>query len=304
MQLVDDRTKARHFSLAGCICGLTLLVGAGAASGQALRDGEPFPDFSGKELRSGQKLALSDLRGRVVLVEFWASWCGPCRREIPNIKRALEKFGDEGFEVIAISLDQKPSRTQAYIEENELDWHHVLDGAQLGRKHQIRGIPQMIVVGRDGHIISTRARGDALAKAVQTGLKQPISPEDRDRLAKSDFRRAGELEKAGRHLAAVRAYERIVKQFAGHELADAAHKQARSLRTDAKIGPQIKQAEQTERERETARTQCEQLLRTAYDHAVAGRTEAARSCYEQVVTDCPNSSMASVAKKGLAALDS
>jgi len=110
---------------------------------------------------------LSDLRGKVVLIDFWSSWCGPCRRENPNVVRAYNEFNSKGFEVFSVSLDSNKDKWLKAIEKDGLIWpNHVCDlkGWQnvASRAYGISSIPHTVLVGRDGIIVKTHLRGRAL----------------------------------------------------------------------------------------------------------------------------------------------
>lgn len=119
----------------------------------------------------GKERKLSDLRGKVVLIDFWASWCGPCRRENPNVVKEFEKYHEEGFEVFSVSLDKDAGRWAQAIEQDGLIWeNHVSDLAgwknAAAKAYGIQSIPHTILVGRDGKIVGTHLRGGALAQKL------------------------------------------------------------------------------------------------------------------------------------------
>ncbi len=112
----------------------------------------------------GTKVDLTSLKGKVVLIDFWATWCPPCREEVPNVVAAYKKFHDKGFEVIGISLDQSKEKLLAYTKENGMVWPQYFDGKgwenEISSKYGIDGIPAMWLVGKDGKVVSTNARED------------------------------------------------------------------------------------------------------------------------------------------------
>ena len=121
---------------------------------------------------NGQERKLSDLRGKVVLLDFWASWCGPCRRENPSVVRAYEKYKDRGFEVFSVSLDSDASRWKKAIEQDQLTWpNHVSDLAgwrnAASREYGISSIPHTMLIDRDGSILATHLRGPAVESALR-----------------------------------------------------------------------------------------------------------------------------------------
>lgn len=121
---------------------------------------------------NGQERKLSDLRGKVVLLDFWASWCGPCRRENPSVVRAYEKYKDRGFEVFSVSLDSDASRWKKAIEQDQLTWpNHVSDLAgwrnAASREYGISSIPHTMLIDRDGSILATHLRGQGVESALR-----------------------------------------------------------------------------------------------------------------------------------------
>jgi thiol-disulfide isomerase/thioredoxin len=114
----------------------------------------------------GPNLALSSLRGKYVLIDFWASWCGPCRRENPNVVKTYANYKDKGFEIYGVSLDQNREAWLKAIETDKLVWKHVSDlqywssaGAQA---YQVNSIPQTFLLDPAGRIIAKGLRGAAL----------------------------------------------------------------------------------------------------------------------------------------------
>ena len=129
--------------------------------------------LEGKTL-DGKDLDWAKYRGKVVLIDFWATWCGPCRAEIPNIKDNYEKYQRQGFEVIGISLDQMSSRELAeFVKKEEVPWTICRDAdspQSMAAYYGIRGIPQMILVGRDGKVITLECPRSALGPLVEKAL--------------------------------------------------------------------------------------------------------------------------------------
>ncbi|MCB0617022.1 MAG: TlpA family protein disulfide reductase, partial [Phaeodactylibacter sp.] len=132
--------------------------------------GGQAPDFTQKTPDGGE-MSLSELRGKVVLVDFWASWCGPCRRENPNVVRMYNKYKDKGFDILGVSLDKTQDRWLQAIEQDGLEWHHVSDlkgwGNEVAQAYGVRSIPHTILLDQEGRIIARNLRGQALEEKLE-----------------------------------------------------------------------------------------------------------------------------------------
>ena len=140
---------------------------AGAERLLALR-GEPL-ELAGP-LLDGTPFDQASLAGKVVLVDFWATWCGPCVAEIPNMLEQYEKYHDKGFEVVGISLDEEKDKVDAFVADKKIPWPIIYAGKgwqdPVAQFYGISGIPQLILIGRDGNVITLNARGEALVKKL------------------------------------------------------------------------------------------------------------------------------------------
>ena len=114
----------------------------------------------------GGEMALSELRGKYVLLDFWASWCGPCRRENPNVVAMYQKYHKKGFDIFSVSLDKDKGRWLQAIEKDNMTWHHVSDlrgwANEAAAIYGVRSIPRTFLLDPEGNIIAKNLRGEAL----------------------------------------------------------------------------------------------------------------------------------------------
>lgn len=305
-------------TLAMAACGVAMVTPAEA---QRLREGAKFPPFKETDLRTKKPIRLEDFRGRVVLVDFWATWCGPCVNELPNVKRAHKKYHKQGFDVISISLDTNVSKCRKFIEKNNLNWYHIADGrgwnSRLAAKHKIKGIPAAILIGKDGKIVSTHARGKDLDRAVKAALKQdydgPVGeppaggPEPADpaeQKAQTKLAEADELRDAGALSAALKRYDAIGTRHADLQTGKRAKARAYKLRAALGIkGTEVDARARAAYERKAARD-AGPWLTVARRLVGEKKPDVARKYYERVLDRFPGSEVARAARDELAQLSS
>ena len=131
-----------------------LLRAHGASRNTRNRKQPPAPDFSLPDL-SGQRLNLSAYRGKVVLLDFWATWCDPCRDEIPHFIELQEKYGSRGLQIIGVSMDDTPDPVRDFYQRFRMNYPVVMGDAKTGELYGgVLGLPVAFLVGRDGRIVA------------------------------------------------------------------------------------------------------------------------------------------------------
>jgi thiol-disulfide isomerase/thioredoxin/protocatechuate 3,4-dioxygenase beta subunit len=146
---------------------------AAPAAKYAVGDAVPDARF---ETLSGTKMSLAELRGEVVLLDFWATWCGPCLAEVPNFKKVHERFGQrEDFVMISVSLDQSRARLADFVKEEKIAWPQVFDGkaweAELAEKFGIQAIPATFLIDKEGKVAAVNLSGEALVGEIDKLLE-------------------------------------------------------------------------------------------------------------------------------------
>jgi peroxiredoxin len=141
--------------------------------GQAPAPGDRAPDFALTTI-DGDTVRLSDFRGKVVLLDFWATWCGPCRLEMPYVKSAFDRYHDRGLEIIGVSLDNTPTEVRAYTKMSGMAWPQILQGrgtmTPLKQSYGIRTIPAAFLIDQKGMVAATHPRGDHLLQSIDNLL--------------------------------------------------------------------------------------------------------------------------------------
>lgn len=140
--------------------------------------GNKAPDFEGLT-PEGKSIKLSDHFGKYLLLDFWASWCGPCRRENPNLVKAYQKYHDKGFEIFAVSLDKDKEAWLKGIKDDNLSWTHVSDlafwNSAAAKLYGVRAIPANVLIDPNGVIVGRNLRGEDLDKKLEELLATPLA---------------------------------------------------------------------------------------------------------------------------------
>jgi peroxiredoxin len=139
----------------------------------ALSEGREAPEINLPDTQ-GNPLSLKSFRGKIVLIDFWASWCGPCRKEMPNVVKAYTKFKGKGFEIFGVSLDQSKDKWLDAIQKDGITWPQVSDlkywECEAARDYNVQGIPFTVLLDKDGKILAKNLRGEELEKAIEKAL--------------------------------------------------------------------------------------------------------------------------------------
>lgn len=142
--------------------------------------GAQFPDFQAKDL-AGKPISVANYRGKIVLVDFWATWCMPCQMQLPYVMKAYDQFHDRGFEVIGITLDEDEHRFKGFLQDRKMTWPQVYEGKgfednSLTRKYGVMGIPTTFLIDPEGKILARDLHGDELVSALAKALPATKTP--------------------------------------------------------------------------------------------------------------------------------
>lgn len=153
---------------------LTKELASRVRSVRPLEIGGEAPDIA-LENPEGKIVKLSSLRGNVVLIDFWASWCRPCRMENPNVKRMYDKYHKKGFDIYGVSLDKDAAKWKGAIAQDGLTWYHVSDlkgwSSSAAALYKVNSIPKTFLLDKKGRIIATDLRGPALERKLEELFK-------------------------------------------------------------------------------------------------------------------------------------
>ena len=135
--------------------------------------GKPAPNFSATDIDSNA-ISLTDYRGKVVLLDFWTTTCGPCIAEMPNMKKVYDAYKDVGFDVIGVNIDADEADLHEFLKVCDLPWRQIFGGqdSPLKKLYRVRGVPSPWLMDKEGKVISYQARGAALKKLVTETLKE------------------------------------------------------------------------------------------------------------------------------------
>lgn len=271
--------------------------------------GAKFPSFKANDLLTSKPLDLEDFRGKIVIVDFWATWCGPCIAELPNVRENYKKYHDKGLEIISISLDTDIGKCKSYAESNDMPWHHVSEGdgwkTRLAKQYGINSIPAMFVLDANGVVVGkgNDVRGERLGKAIEKAMdKTPptLGPVGASR-ADEALKAADKLRDAKDWVKADEAYAEIIEEYADSEAAAKAKEARDAMRQDEAAAEAIEKAEAQKREEQMTK-QIESWMTMAQSLAKNKRYDGARKYYQRIIDTYPDSEAAIEAKAEMAKL--
>jgi beta-lactamase regulating signal transducer with metallopeptidase domain/thiol-disulfide isomerase/thioredoxin len=173
--------------------------------------GKLAPDFTLKTI-GGETVSLKDFRGKVVLLDFWATWCGPCIHELPGLKALYEKHKDNpDFALISISSDVNDETVAKFVANNEMPWIHIRETEELQAKFNVNGIPHYTVIGKNGLIHDNNVFDDDLDAVISSLLAAPPGEPDSTKIAKLHELRANLHNQRGEQEQAISEYERALQ---------------------------------------------------------------------------------------------
>lgn len=151
------------------------------AQQERLALGKKAPEFSYPTPDGKQKLGPQDFKGKILVLDFWASWCGPCRAEIPNLKEAYKNYHDKGVEFFSVSIDKDEAAWRKAMKEEDMPWQQVQApgaGKEVMKLYQFSGIPYILILDKDGNIVAKNMRGKKLTDKLDellSGKKESVA---------------------------------------------------------------------------------------------------------------------------------
>ncbi len=295
--------QPRHRRSGSWLAFAALLSATALAWSDTISLGKPFPTFEATNAANGEKFAIEDLRGRIVIIDFWATWCPPCVAELPNVKKAYDKYHEQGMEIVSISLDQSIDRCKSFIKNEKMDWMHVIEGGgwgtRLAKQYGIDSIPRMFVLDTEGVVVAEDVRGEALQAAIEKALKTtpPRLGKIAETAAANALSKAESLVSGKKYADAMKALEAVQKRYPDTEAGKTAGARLTELRESKEVAEAMKQAAL---EREVK--QAENLLNMARSLAEAKKYDAARKRFQEVIDKFPKSEAADTAATEMAKL--
>jgi thiol-disulfide isomerase/thioredoxin len=292
------RTNSRYWMGWILVAGLTNL---GALAGSQITVGTAFPDLRGRDAVSYKAFKLKNLQGKVVLIDFWATWCGPCIHELPNVQKLYRNYHDRGLEIVSISLDTDLKKMRDFARDSKMNWHHLADGKgwknAIAKECGVNSIPRMYLLDQKGVVIAADLRGySELSNAVESALKgnkreMPKASGDTENEAQRMLKQAAELVHQDEIGPAVSLLRQIRKTYSGTTTADQALKELKRIAAD----PELKARAKAYLDREEA----QEKLNYARELRDSGHARLAKKYFRQVIEKYPDTPEATEAASDL-----
>ncbi|WP_320046881.1 redoxin domain-containing protein [uncultured Ilyobacter sp.] len=293
-----------------CITLAALLAVTAVAEVEKIEAGKPFPTFTAKDLMTGKDIKLEDYRGKIVLIDFWATWCSPCRRALPHLKEVYKEYHEKGLEIIGISLDRTADDCKRFVEREKLEWPQIAEGGQwntrLAKKYGVSAIPQAVLVDADGVVVAERVAGPRLKELIEFALKKAGG----EKLNHGPTEQHGQkmLESANAYrekqdwVRADAMYRAMIARYEGTPVAVEAQKQLDEMRSDDRVARILDTAAKKANEQRAARN-VKKYLTMARHLADAGDDEGAARFYQRIIDEYPDTDEANTARAELATLN-
>lgn len=277
---------------------MLVIVGTVAATARAeVKVGQPV-DFKLQTL-DGKTLSPKELKGKVVLLDFWATWCPPCREEVPHMVKINEEYGSKGLQIIGVSLDRSIGDMKPFVAQNKMTWQHTFDGrGTLSKQFGADSIPRVFLFSPDGVLRWTGHPANLDKHLKEVFEKYPPEVVDektqREAQASAALGEAEKLRAAKKHEQAYAMFKQVAKTSAATPAGDKAAAAVKQYEADPAF-----MKKQTDKE---AGGKAKAALGVARGYVSSGKTDAAIKKYQSIVTDYPNTEWAKTAAAEMAKL--
>ena len=278
-----------------------LLIASPALAGPSVDKGSAAPEIAPDRwlnLPKGiAKVSPKDLKGQIVMVEFFATTCGPCRQSIPHLRKIQERYAERGVVLLALSQEHE-TKLAPFIKYEKINYIVGCEAKETFLEYEVEKIPTLFVIDPDGKIVYRGNKPGEAETAVGETLKEKppklAASIFAEGAAADAYKRAVRLYKKKRYAKALKAFEKIVKDFKGTEGAEKARAGVEKIKANKKVMAKIRKT----LERKT----CELWLSSARSLAKQGEKKKAAEYYNRVLEEYPDSQYATEALKGLAEL--